>query len=49
MPFVKPQKCVVTKCTFSPNNIRYDKTFWYNNESTCLFKFEFISKIPGIY
>jgi hypothetical protein len=23
LPFVKPQKCVVTKCTFQQKNIKY--------------------------
>lgn len=49
MPFVKAQKCSVLKCTFSPNNIRYEKNFWYGTEASCAFKFEFLSKIPGIY
>ena len=49
MPFAKAQKCTVTKCTFSPQNIKYDKNFIYTTESSCNFKFEFLAKIPGIY
>lgn len=49
LPFVKPQKCVVTKCTFHPKNIKYEKYFSYNNETNCVFKFDFFTKIPGIY
>lgn len=49
LPFSKPQKCVVTKCTFPENNIRYEKNPWTTSETLQSFRFDFMSKVPGIH
>lgn len=39
LPFSRPQKCTVTKCTFPIKNIKYEKNFSYSSESNCYFRF----------